>query len=128
MRKFFSYGPPNIEKNYYAPRKELLDKLYHHLTGDSPQDDGRYFTVWAPRQTGKSWCLNMVRYRLLNEKRFDVVKISLEDLRNETDTISVINVIAQAIFEQIDKEPDDKRIYLGFLQKNLRKTDDFDFG
>ncbi len=103
MRKFFSYGPPDIEENYYAPRKELLDMLYHSLTGDNPQKGGHYFTVWAPRQTGKTWCLNMVRYRLAAEGRFDVVKINLGHLRKQTDSVTVINVITKAILESIGK-------------------------
>ncbi len=105
MRKFFSYGPPDIEENYYAPRKELLDTLYHSLTGDNSQKGGHYFTVWAPRQTGKTWCLNMVRYRLAAERRFDVVKISLEDLKTQTDSVQVIKLIVNEIFKQLEKEP-----------------------
>ncbi len=105
MRKFFSYGPPNIEDHYYAPRTKLIDELYHNLTGDNSQKGGHYFTVWAPRQTGKTWCLNTVRYRLAAEKQFDVVKVSLEDLRDQTNSINVINVIIKAINKQLGKKP-----------------------
>jgi hypothetical protein len=123
MRKFFSYGPPDIEENYCAPRKELLDKLYQRLTGDNPQKGGHYFTVWAPRQTGKTWCLNTVRYRLLEEKRFDVVKIGLEALKKQGDSVKVGHAIVRAIFKQLGKEP--------VTQKNLDKPlivilDEFD--
>jgi len=57
MRKFSSYGPIDTDLEYYAPRKELIAKARTQLLGEDPQKGGHYITVWAPRQTGKSWTL-----------------------------------------------------------------------
>lgn len=45
MRKFSSYGPIDTEMNYYAPRVELIEKVYNNLIGENPQKSGHYFTV-----------------------------------------------------------------------------------
>ena len=54
MRTFHSYGPINAKKHYYVPRNKLIDKCIKSLIGDL-DDLGRYFTIWGPRQTGKTW-------------------------------------------------------------------------
>ncbi len=71
MRRFWSYGPVNSKLHYYAPREELVDRAYGSLVGDNPDEGGHYITVWAPRQTGKSWLMQQ-------KPRFDVLKINLE--------------------------------------------------
>jgi hypothetical protein len=55
MRRFSSYGPLDKEVHYYAPREELIEFAYNQLMGDNPRKGGHYITVWAPRQTGKTW-------------------------------------------------------------------------
>ncbi|MCP4108110.1 MAG: hypothetical protein GY749_21615, partial [Desulfobacteraceae bacterium] len=55
MRKFSSYGPVDTDLHYYVPRKELVDRAYTQLKGVIPDKGGHYITVWAPRQTGKTW-------------------------------------------------------------------------
>ncbi len=57
MRRFTSYGPINRKLHYYAPREELINKAFTQLTGGNPGGDGHYVTVWAPRQTGKTWVM-----------------------------------------------------------------------
>ncbi len=47
-RKFSSYGPVDTNLHYYAPRKELIEKTYVHLTDEHI---GHYITVWGSRQT-----------------------------------------------------------------------------
>ena len=54
MRKFHSYGPVNSKKHFHVPRTELVDKCTQYLIGDI-DDSGHYFTIWGPRQTGKTW-------------------------------------------------------------------------
>ncbi len=55
-RRFHSYGPVNEARHFVVPRRELVDNLVRDLVGDPP-DGGHYFTVWAPRQTGKTWLI-----------------------------------------------------------------------
>jgi len=48
MRTFCTEGPIDTEKNYYVPREALLEE------GMRKVDDWRYFTIFAPRQSGKT--------------------------------------------------------------------------
>src|SRR6056297_590434 len=48
MRTFCTEGPIDTEKNYYLPRTALLEE------GLKKVDDWRYFTIFAPRQSGKT--------------------------------------------------------------------------
>jgi len=77
-RKFSSYGPVNASIEYCAPRTELIQKAVNQLIGEKTEDGGHYFTVWAPRQTGKSWLLNQTMRKLQTDERFYVAKIELQ--------------------------------------------------
>ncbi|MCK4762428.1 MAG: AAA-like domain-containing protein [Candidatus Aminicenantes bacterium] len=55
-RRFSSYGPINTKLHYYVPRDDLINSAYRNLTG-SRREGGHYITVWAPRQTGKTWVM-----------------------------------------------------------------------
>ncbi|MCP4133888.1 MAG: AAA family ATPase, partial [bacterium] len=104
MRKFSSYGPVDTELHYYAPRQELIDRAYKQLVGDNPEKGGHYITVWAPRQTGKSWVMNEVLYRLEDDERFDVVKLNLERLKTEDDVDKILTDIGEMILEELNKK------------------------
>ena len=54
MRRFTSYGPVNERKHFILPRSELVNACADHLI-DDPEEGGHFFTIWAPRQTGKTW-------------------------------------------------------------------------
>ncbi len=62
MRKFFSYGPVDCELHFCVPRKELIEKCMNQLIGENKKF-GHYFTLWAPRQTGKTWLMIQVKKR-----------------------------------------------------------------
>ena len=62
MRTFFSYGPVDCEEHFCVPRKELIDRCVSQLVGNI-EKGGHYFTIWAPRQTGKTWLMREVRRR-----------------------------------------------------------------
>ncbi len=83
MRKFSSYGPVNTKIHYYAPRENLINKALIQLIGENPEEGGHYITVWAPRQTGKTWAMNNILFKLQSDKRFDIIKIELEILKTE---------------------------------------------
>ncbi|HLP49217.1 MAG TPA: AAA-like domain-containing protein [Candidatus Kapabacteria bacterium] len=107
MRKFSSYGPIDTEMDYYAPRKELIEKTYIQLIGENPRKGGHYFTVWAPRQTGKTWIMQETLFQLEKDPRFHTLKINLEILKDEEDTGEIINVIARKIGEGLGKKISD---------------------
>jgi len=56
MKKFHSYGPVDKEDHYFVERKNLIQKCTNQLMGHLDKG-GHYFTIWAPRQTGKTWII-----------------------------------------------------------------------
>ena len=104
MRKFSSYGPINTKLHYYAPRKELMQRAHLQLTGEIPEEGGHYITVWAPRQTGKSWAMNNVLFKLRSDKRFDAVKIELEVLKTEKEIGAVLSYIGEHLARGLNKK------------------------
>ena len=60
MRQFSSYGPVNEKCHFCVPRQELVENCVSQLTGAS-DEGGHYFTIWAPRQTGKTWLMRQAR-------------------------------------------------------------------
>ena len=49
------------------PRKELIEDCMINLLEDD-LGFGHYFTMWAPRQTGKTWLMREVKKEI--EKRY----------------------------------------------------------
>ena len=103
MRRFSSYGPVNDKLHYYVPRNELIEKGYSQLVGEPPEEGGHYFTVWAPRQTGKSTLMKDILLRLKKDSRFDTLVINLENFKYETNSIRMMNQIAIKIGEGLGK-------------------------
>jgi hypothetical protein len=103
MRSFSSYGPVDKELHYYVSRKELIDKGYFQLIGENPKKNGHYITVWAPRQTGKSWTMQQILWRLQKDERFDVLKINLEVLKTEEDVAAILRYIDKHIANGLNK-------------------------
>ena len=75
MRKFNTSGPNIPEKHYTIQRIDLIDKGFELVK------DERYFTIWAPRQTGKSTYFRQLAERLtLNG--YKVAHINFENYKN----------------------------------------------
>lgn len=53
MRRFYSYGPVDCEEHFCVLRQALVDRCLALLV-HNPEKGGSYFTIWAPRQTGKT--------------------------------------------------------------------------
>lgn len=135
MRKFSSYGPIDRALHYYVPRQELIDGAFQQLLGDAPNKGGHYITVWASRQTGKTWIMREVFLKLSKETEFDVVILPLQDIYNVTD----VNRVAQILARQLTKKLNLEKLtidrledfYLLFEREILRKPlililDEFD--
>ncbi len=103
MRRFSSYGPINHKLHYYVHRESLVEKAYFNLMGEIPAEGGHYITVWAPRQTGKTWIMQQILFRLQKNPRFNVLKLNLENLKNEADANFIIANIAKEIGEELNK-------------------------
>ena len=104
MRRFNSYGPIDTDEHYYAPRKALIDNAYTQLMGENPQKGGHYITVWAPRQTGKTWVMQETFLRLKKNPRFDAVVVNLENLKRKKNVDDIIKIIAREIGEGLGKK------------------------
>ncbi|MDM8516038.1 AAA-like domain-containing protein [Desulfobacterales bacterium HSG16] len=102
MRKFSSYGPVDNDLNYYAPRQELVQKALNQLVGDEPDKGGHYMTVWASRQTGKTWVMREVLWKLMADERFHVLKLNLEYLKMSVDADRIVSKIAAEIIEDLN--------------------------
>ncbi|MCP4150803.1 MAG: AAA family ATPase, partial [bacterium] len=103
MRRFSSYGPVNKKIHYYVPREALIEKACTQLMGEYPGEGGHYFTVWAPRQTGKTWTMQQVVFKLQKDPGFDVLKINLEILKDRKKPGDIFAIIARKIGEGLGK-------------------------
>ncbi len=93
MGRYFNTSGPNIpEKHYTLPRLALIK------SGIKKVEDERYFTIWAPRQTGKS-----TYFRLLAEalKAIDyiVVHVNVEGKIDSTEAY-LCDYICEDIYKQ----------------------------
>ncbi len=75
MRIFNTSGPNIPEKHYTIQRTDLIEKGMELVKSD------RYFTIWAPRQSGKSTYFRQLAEKLI-KKDYKVVHINFENYKN----------------------------------------------
>ncbi len=75
MREFNTSGPNIPEKHYTIQRTDLIEK------GIKLVQDDRYFTIWAPRQTGKSTYFRQLADKL-TDIGYKVTHINFENYKN----------------------------------------------
>jgi hypothetical protein len=83
MRQFCSYGPVNCNAHFCVQRQTLIAQGLELLIG-RPDKGGHYFTIWAPRQTGKTWLMRRLKEEILlkyPEEEFSVFNFSVGSLR-----------------------------------------------
>jgi hypothetical protein len=59
-RRFHSYGPVDCRYHFCVPRTALVEKCANQLVG-TDGEAGHYFTIWAARQTGKTWLMGQAK-------------------------------------------------------------------
>lgn len=104
MRRFSSYGPIDTDLQYYASRQELIESGCSYLLGDDPQKGGQYITVWAPRQSGKTWVMQQVRLRLSQNSSYDVGIINLQSARNADTEAEVLDILVARLRSWFKKD------------------------
>ena len=104
MRRFSSYGPVNAKVHYHAPRKELIDIAHAELTGDDPEEGGHYITVWAPRQTGKTWVMQQVMRKIREQGDFEAGIISMQSAKEEKTEEGVLEVFVSKLKEWFQRD------------------------
>ncbi len=73
MKRYFNTSGPNIvEEHYTLLRSELVAE------GLDMVQRNRYFTIWAPRQTGKSTYFLLLK-KQLEERNYQVIHMNLEN-------------------------------------------------
>jgi len=84
MRRFHSYGPVDSEEHFFVERDELINKCTNQLVGN-PDKSGHYFTIWAPRQTGKTWITrkSVFQVKKMYADSFIVGDISMEPYHHD---------------------------------------------
>ncbi|MFZ4663115.1 MAG: AAA-like domain-containing protein [Caldilineaceae bacterium] len=104
MRTFVSYGPVDVDAHYYAPRTDLIDFAYHQLLGENPERGGHYITVWAPRQTGKTWVMKQVIARFKTLDQYDVALLSMQSAKSKTTTEGVLNTLTTQLSKWFQRD------------------------
>ena len=130
MRTFHSYGPVNPKKHYYVPRKKLVDSCVHALVGD-PEDSGHYFTIWGPRQTGKTWLFrqSMEIIKQQYHDQFIIGEISIQDIvftSNDDPTEIFFNEVSTLIADAFLLEIEKINSWADWKQIFKKKTAAFD--
>jgi len=97
MRNFSSYGPISKKVNYYVPREALIANILSKLKGEVPDEGSHYITVWAPRQTGKTWIMQEVFFKLQQNPKFEVVILPLQHLCKVTDVNRVVQLLVREL-------------------------------
>jgi hypothetical protein len=93
MRSFNTSGPNNLVQHYTLLREDLVQQGMQFVQAE------RYFTVWAPRQTGKSTYFLLLKTQL-EKVGYRVVKINMEDLSHAA--FPTIRKRFQIVFAEAD--------------------------
>ena len=108
MRRFHSYGPVDKKHHYMVDRKDLVETGVAHLLGEL-EEGGHYFTIWAPRQTGKTWLMRQVKTEIeaRHGDRFVLGCMSMQGvILEETDSEEAfLTQVPQLMWEAFDVEP-----------------------
>ncbi|MEA3444517.1 MAG: hypothetical protein U9R19_07295, partial [Bacteroidota bacterium] len=91
MKEFNTSGPNIQEQHYTIFRKDLIDK------GVRLVEKSKYFTIWAPRQTGKSTYFRQLANEL-ETRNYKVTHVNLENYQTST-VISLFDYLLREIKE-----------------------------
>ncbi|MEN0047405.1 MAG: AAA-like domain-containing protein [Bacteroidota bacterium] len=108
MRRFNTSGVNIKTKHYTLEREELVER------GIDLVKNERYFTIWAPRQTGKSTYFTLLGEQL-EEKGYRVAYVNFESFRN-TPIASFLDIFTNQInkFWQADLSSENlSRLFFG---------------
>ncbi|MEN8220373.1 MAG: hypothetical protein ABFS56_29310 [Pseudomonadota bacterium] len=92
MRHFHSYGPVDCQEHFCVQRQALVAQGVEQLIG-KPEKGGHYFTIWAPRQTGKTWLMRQIEQVISQQypEDFTVFNFSLGRLRGMKDSLPEVD-------------------------------------
>lgn len=104
MRRFNSYGPVDAEEHFCVQRRTLVTRCMEQLIGN-PEKTGHYFTLWAPRQAGKTWLMQAVKAEIERccQDQFATHCISFGNLRGMQYTHTGGIALPEALSEVLEK-------------------------
>ena len=77
MREFNTSGPNIPDRHYTLPRYDWIEKGKELIYKE------RYFTIWAPRQTGKSTYFRFLA-EALQQEGYKVCHVNFENFKDES--------------------------------------------
>ena len=123
MRRFHSYGPVDERYHFAAKRKRLVESCVDKFVG-SQGGGGHFFTVWAPRQTGKTWLMRQVAKEIESRygDRFAVGSMSvqgviLDDASSETDLFEWVPLLFRDAFGTEPGQPATWREWMDYFHR-----------
>ncbi len=101
MRRFTSYGPVDSSEHFCVERRELIEQCVRQLVGN-PEKSGHFFTIWAPRQAGKTWLMRRAiqEIRAQHGDRFAIGALSMQGLLKADDGDGVFFHCVPAMFRE----------------------------
>ena len=114
MRRFNTSGPNIIGQHYTLPRLDLIEK------GKDLVHDDRYFTIWAPRQTGKSTYFRLLA-DALSKEGYKVCYVNFENYKEAT-----LQIFINTLSDELSKywERDFKGLALQEIFQTIRNTNE----
>ncbi len=101
-RTFSSYGPINTQLHYYAPRTALIERVCQQLLGEDNEGAGHYVTVWAPRQTGKTWVMQQVVEKIQADGKFEILITTMQSGKSVTTPKRALGVLVANLRNQLN--------------------------
>ncbi|MBU0765355.1 MAG: ATP-binding protein, partial [Bacteroidetes bacterium] len=92
MREFNTSGPNIPDRHYTIFREDLIRQ------GIKLVEKDRYFTIWAPRQTGKSTYFRQLAERLVG-KNYHVTHINVENYLDATKEL-FLEILSEQVLNQ----------------------------
>ncbi|MFM7203131.1 MAG: hypothetical protein ACKO6N_20275, partial [Myxococcota bacterium] len=106
MRRFSSYGPLYPRSEFFVNRRALVDRVVTQLVGHPGEARGHYFTIFAPRQAGKTTTLREAVTRI-KQQYGDQYNVGIATLHQVSDIRTFLPLIFDLAFEiKIDTPAD----------------------
>ena len=115
-RRFETAGTINPAESYFVDRKQIISEEGEEIR--SLIDNHRFFTIYAPRQTGKTTLINELCDKLNQEKNRIAIKLDFQGFAPED--VSQLPQIFRRFKRQIEEG-----IYEELLKKHTDKVDTF---
>jgi hypothetical protein len=93
--------------HFSVPRVALVENCRQHIIGE-PGKGGHYFTIWGPRQTGKTWLMRQVKQQIENDypDRFTVGAMSMQGVvMDDADDSVFFSYIPSLFYRTFDITP-----------------------